>query len=197
MIVRTYISSLLRQSQYWICPPSQHDPLIHITRLQLALPPSGDPTGNHRAARRQGAPFALPRFPLQPYPLHTRHLQRTLTHVLPHVPNHADRSCFQSVTIRSLGGLQHFVHHVPANHALHIRSLDISTAANTSNAADITQAACSDALCRILYLTPRLRTLSLHLSTELSPLAISSFSKLEQLTDLAVEPCRDAIHSSL
>jgi hypothetical protein len=83
------------------------------------------------------------------------------------------------------------VDHVPVDHAQHIRSLDISTAGRTL----ITQAASSDALVRILSLTPRLRTLSLRLLTELSPLAISSFSKLEQLTDLSIEPCRDAIHS--
>jgi hypothetical protein len=105
---------------------------------------------------------------------------------------------FQSVTISSFSRLQHFVDHVPADHALHIRALDISTASNISSAAAaITQAACSGALTRVLSLTPRLRTLSLHLSTELSPQAISFFSNLEQLSDLAIEPCRDAIHSSL
>jgi hypothetical protein len=95
----------------------------------------------------------------------------------------------QSVTLSSLARLKHFVDHVPVDHALHIRSLDISAAG--------TEAASSDALTRILSLAPRLRTLSLRLSTELSPPAVSSFSKLEQLTDLAIEPCRDAIHSSL
>ncbi|KAI0292878.1 hypothetical protein BC826DRAFT_1017319 [Russula brevipes] len=84
--------------------------------------------------------------------------------------------------------------HVPVDHAHLIRALDISTAGSSS---DATQAACSDALRRLLALTPRLRSLSLHLSTELSPLAISSFAELEQLTDLTIEPCRDAIRSSL
>jgi hypothetical protein len=49
----------------------------------------------------------------------------------------------------------------------------------------------------ILARAPRLRSLSLHLSTELPKRVISSFSRLEQLTDLAVEPCRDEIHSLL
>lgn len=98
----------------------------------------------------------------------------------------------QSVTLSSLTGLQRFLDHVPADHALHIRALDVSTAGNSP-----TQAACSDALGRILALTPRLRSLSLHLSTDLSQRVVSSFSRLEQLSDLAVEPCRDEIHSSL
>jgi hypothetical protein len=72
-----------------------------------------------------------------------------------------------------------------------IRVLDVSTAGHN------TQAACSDALGRILARAPRLRSLSLHLSTELPQRVISSFSRLEQLTDLAVEPCQDEIHSSL
>jgi hypothetical protein len=87
--------------------------------------------------------------------------------------------------------LQHFLDHVPLDHAQHIRALDVSTAGNNP-----TQAACSGALGRILALTPRLRSLSLHLSTDLSQHVVSSFSRLEQLTDLAVEP-RDEIHSSL
>ncbi|KAH9057941.1 hypothetical protein EDB83DRAFT_2315925 [Lactarius deliciosus] len=67
----------------------------------------------------------------------------------------------------------------------------------SSTAPVVTQATCSDALRRILFLAPRLRSLSLRLSTELSPLAISSFSILDQLTDLSIQPCRDAIHTSL
>ncbi|KAH9996220.1 hypothetical protein BJV77DRAFT_1065859 [Russula vinacea] len=98
---------------------------------------------------------------------------------------------YNSVTLSSLTRLQHFLDHVPVDHALHIRALDVSTAAAP------TEASSSDALGRILALTPRLRSLSLHLSTDLSRRVISSFSQLEQLTDLAVEPCRDEIHSSL
>ncbi|KAI0251896.1 hypothetical protein BJV78DRAFT_1282128 [Lactifluus subvellereus] len=105
---------------------------------------------------------------------------------------------YNSVTLPSLARLQYFLDHVPVDHVSHIRALDISTVGSTSSASNATtQAACSDTLRGILSLTPRLRSLSLHLSTELSPLAISSFSTLEQLTDLSVEPCRDAIHISL
>ena len=98
----------------------------------------------------------------------------------------------KSVTLSSLVRLQRFLDHVPVDHAQHIRTLDVSTAGDRP-----TQAACSDALSRILALTPRLRSLSLHLSTDLSQRVQSSFSRLDQLSDLAVEPCRDEIHSSL
>ncbi|KAF8491857.1 hypothetical protein F5888DRAFT_1892011 [Russula emetica] len=70
---------------------------------------------------------------------------------------------YNSVTLSSLVRLQRFLDHVPVDHALHIRALDVSTAGDSP-----TQAACSDALGRILDLTPRLRSLSLHLSTDLS-----------------------------
>ncbi|KAI9444253.1 hypothetical protein H4582DRAFT_2095550 [Lactarius indigo] len=111
--------------------------------------------------------------------------------------SHYDRilclpAVYNSVTIPSFARLQSFLDHVPVHHASHIRTLDVSTAGSV-----VTQATCSDALRRILSLTPRLRSLSLHLSTELSPLAISSFSILDQLTDLSIQPCRDAIHTSL
>ncbi|KAI9511681.1 hypothetical protein F5148DRAFT_1146700 [Russula earlei] len=103
---------------------------------------------------------------------------------------------YNSVTISTFSRLQHFLDHVPVDHASHIRALDISTdAASSSNA--ISQTACSDALSRILSLAPRLRSLSLRLSTDLSPLAIPSFSALEHLTDLAVEPCRNVIQTKL
>ena len=98
----------------------------------------------------------------------------------------------KSVTLTSLARLQRFLDHVPVDHAQLIRALDVSTAG-----ASPTQAACSDTLARILALTPRLRSLSLHLSTDLSRRVVSSFSRLEQLSDLTVEPCRDEIHSSL
>lgn len=104
---------------------------------------------------------------------------------------------YNSVTIPSFARLQSFLDHVPVHHASHIRTLDISTAGSVVDAPVVTQATCSDALRRILSLAPRLRSLSLHLSTELSPLAISSFSILDQLTDLSIQPCRDAIHTSL
>lgn len=164
----------------------------------MVLPPSRDTAGSHPAPRRQNASLALLGFPLQPYSLPASHIQRTSVRFCPGGPQSIKLiSHAQSVTISSFVRLQRFVDHVPVDHALHIRALDISTAGNISNTAAITQEACSDALVRILSLAPRLRTLSLHLSTELSPLAISSFSKAEQLTDLAIEPCRDAIHTSL
>lgn len=106
---------------------------------------------------------------------------------------------YSSVTISSFSRLQSFLDHVPVHHASHIRTLDISTVGSYA-AVDtpvVTQATCSDALRRMLSLAPRLRSLSLSLSTELSPLAISSFSILDQLTDLYIQPCRDAIHTSL
>ncbi|KAN0126208.1 hypothetical protein V8E53_015310 [Lactarius tabidus] len=105
---------------------------------------------------------------------------------------------YSSVTIPSFTRLQSFLDHVPVHHASHIRTLDISTAGScVVGTPVVTQATCSEALRRILALAPRLRTLSLHLSTELSPLAISTFSILDQLTDLSIQPCRDAIHFSL
>ena len=71
---------------------------------------------------------------------------------------------------------------------------------NVSTTGDrTTNATCSEALGHILALTPRLRYLT-HTPSFDRPLpgVVSSFSRLEQLSDLAVEPSRDVslLHAS-
>ncbi|KAI0305121.1 hypothetical protein B0F90DRAFT_1701472 [Multifurca ochricompacta] len=132
----------------------------------------------------------------------TQLLDINALHSLSLVSHHNYTLClpalYNSVTLSSLAKLQCFLDHVSVHQASHIRTLHITTTGPFDLLDPLTQqATCSDALRRLISITPRLTTLSLHLSTELSPSAISSFSTLDQLSDLSIEPCQeDAIHSS-
>ncbi|KAI0264744.1 hypothetical protein BC834DRAFT_970670 [Gloeopeniophorella convolvens] len=92
---------------------------------------------------------------------------------------------YNSVTISSLPALQSFLRHVPADHASHIRSLDLSTAADAARLP--ADAVCSLALSQLLSQAHRLRALTLRLAGELGDIA-SSFAALDQLAELCIEP---------